>query len=252
MQITNRRLKKIMAKKEYPFEFPPNQHQDCQTLTELTIEHLPHDGSLGRVLRFHKDSFVWQPDDVQDKIYFLQQGQIAIFFSDTEGREVVLQKVEVGKPFGELCFCGKYKLRGSLARAVQPSEVVAVSLADFMDYMQMNREVLAALVWTYCVRLADAQRRVEILANRGAEERLGHLLIHLALSQNQKYGEPPSEIGVVTIPISHNELAQMAAMSRPHVSVTMKKLRERGFVDYGRNRPLIVNLPVLRKHLTGE
>ena len=241
-----------MAKKEYPFEFPPNQHQDCQTLTELTIEYLPRDGSLGRVLRYRKGAFVWQPDDLQDKIYFLQQGQIAIFFSDSEGREVVLQKVDVGKPFGELCFCGKYKLRGSLARAVAPSEAVAVSLADFMDYMQTNREVLAALVWTYCVRLADSQRRVEILANRGAEERLGHLLLHLALTQNQKYGEPPGEIGAVTILISHNELAQMAAMSRPHVSVTMNKLRGRGFVDYGRNRPLMVNVPVLRKHLTGE
>ncbi len=241
-----------MAKKEYPFEFPPDQHQDCQTLTELTIEHLPQDGSLGRVLRYRKGAFVWQPDDLQDKIYFLRQGEIAILFGDPEGREVVLQKVDVGKPFGELCFCGKYKLRGSTARAVAPSEAVAVSLADFMDYMQANREVLAALVWTYCVRLADAQRRVEILANRGAEERLGHLLLHLALSQNQKYGEPPGEIGAVTIPISHKELAQMAAMSRPHVSVTMNKLRRRGFVDYERNRPLTVNVPALRKHLTGE
>lgn len=241
-----------MAKRKYPFEFPPNQHQDCQTLTELTIEHLPTDGSLGRVLSYDKGAFVWQPDDVQDKIYFLQKGQIVIFFSDAEGREVALQKVDAGKPFGELCFCGKYKLRGSTAHALMPSETVAVSLTDFMDYMQTNRDVLAALVWTYCVRLADAQRRFEILANRGAEERLGHLLLHLALSQNQKYGEPPSEIGMVTIPISHNELAQMAAMSRPHVSVTMKKLRESGFVDYGRNRPLMVNVPVLRKHLTGE
>ncbi len=241
-----------MAKKEYPFEFPPNQHRDCQTLTELTIDYLPHDGSLGRLLRYRKDSFVWQPDDIQDKIYFLQNGQIAILFGDPEGREVVLQMVEVGKPFGELCFCGKYKLRGSLARAVAPSEAVAVSLADFMDYMQTNREVLAALVWTYCVRLADSQRRVEILAKRGAEERLGHLLLHLALTQEQKYGELPGEIVTVTISMSHNELAQMAAMSRPHVTVTMNKLRARGFVNYGRNSPLMIDVRALRKHLTGE
>jgi len=241
-----------MAKKEYPFEFPPRQHQDCQTLTELTIEHLPHDGSLGRVLRYHKNSFVWQPHDIQDKIYFLQKGQIAILFGDREGREVVLQTVDVGKPFGELCFCGKYKLRGSIARAVAPSEAVAVGLADFMDYMQANREVLAALVWTYCVRLADSQRRIEILANRGAEERLGHLLLHLAVSQNQKYDEPQGEVGMVMLAISHNELAQLAAMSRPHVSVTMNKLRERGFVDYGRSRSLMVDVPALRKHLTAE
>ncbi len=241
-----------MAKKEYPFEFPPNQHQDCQTLTELTIAHLPPDGSLGKFSRYRKGTDVWRPDDVQDRIYFLQRGDVAIFLSDPEGREVVLQTVETGKPFGELCFCGKHKYRGSIARAVAPSEAVAVHLADFMDYMQMNREVLAALVWTYCVRLADAQKRVEILANRGAEERLGRLLLHLATSQIQKYNESKSDVGIVALPISHNELAQMAAMSRPHVSVTMSKLRTRGFVDYERNRPLAVNVPALRKYLTGE
>ncbi len=241
-----------MALKEYPFEFPPNQHQDCQTLTELTIEHLPRDGSLGHIFSYRKGDYVWQPDDVQNQIYFLQQGEIAIFISDPDGREVVLQTIDVGKPFGELCFCGKYKLRGSIARALAPSETVAISLNDFMDYMQVNREILAALVWTYCVRLADAQRRVEILANRGAEERLGHLLLHLAMMQNQKYGEPAGEIGAVSFVISHNKLAQMAAMSRPHVTVTMNKLRERGFVNYGRNRLLTVNVPALRKHLTGE
>ena len=238
--------------KEYPFEFPPNQHQDCQTLTELTIEHLPRDGTLGRPYNYHKGDYVWQPDDIQDRIYFLQHGEVAIFISDPDGREVVLQAIEVGRPFGELCFCGKYKLRGSIARAVAPSEAVAISLGDFMDYMQTNREVLAALVWTYCIRLADAQRRVEILANRGAEERLGHLLLHLAISQNQKYGEPATAVGVVSLAVSHNELAQMAAMSRPHVTVTLNKLRSHGLVNYGRNRMIVVNVPALRKRLTGE
>ena len=144
-----------MAKKEYPFEFPPNQHADCETLTELTVEHLPHDGSLGRIFGYRKSSYIWMPDDRSDKIYFLQKGNVAIFFNDSEGRETIVHNVEAGKAFGELCFCGKHDKRGSTARAVAASETVAVTLADFMDYMQHNREVLAVLVWTYCVRLAE-------------------------------------------------------------------------------------------------
>lgn len=242
-----------MTKKEYPFEFPPNQHQDCQTLSELTVEHLPHDGSLGRIFAHQKNSFVWLPDDRSDKIYFLQKGQVVIYFSDSEGHEAIVQNVEEGKAFGELCFCGKHTYRGSTARAVAESETVAVTIGDFMNFMQTNREVLAALVWTYCVRLADAQRRVQILANRGAEERLAHLLLHLAMTQNQKYGAAvAAENDKVVLSLSHNDLAQMAAMSRPHVSVTMNKLREKGFVEYQRNLPLTVNISKLKKHLTGE
>ena len=241
-----------MTKQQYPFEFPPNQHTDCETLSELTIEHLPHDGSLGRIFGHRKNSYIWMPDDRSDKIYFLQKGQIVILFSDAEGHETIVQNVDEGKTFGELCFCGRYDKRGSTARAVADSETVAVTLVDFMDYMQTNREVLAALVWTYCVRLADAQRRVEILANRGAEERLAHLLLHLAVTKNQKYGATTRENDKVVLELSHNDLAQMAAMSRPHVSVTMNKLREKGFVEYARNLPLTVNMVKLGKFLTGE
>lgn len=241
-----------MAKKIFPFEFPPDQHADCRALSELTIEHLPRDGSLGRVSRYRKNSFVWLPDDRSDKIYFLRKGQIVIFFSDSEGRETVVQSVEEGKAFGELCFCGKYDKRGSTARAAAQSEAVAVTLNDFLDYMQTRREVLAALIWTYCVRLADAQRRVEILANRGAEERLASLLLHLAMMQNQEYGARTEATGKIILPFSHKDLAQMAAMSRPHVTVTMNRLRDKNFVEYERNRPLVVNVSKLKKYLTGD
>lgn len=241
-----------MTKKEYPFEFPANNHKDCRTLTELAVEHLPLDGSLGRILDYPKNSFIWYPDDRQDKIYFLQKGQIVVFFGDSEGHEAIVQNVEEGKAFGELCFCGKYTERGSTARAALPSETVAVTLNDFMDYMQLNREVLAALVWTYCVRLADAQRRFEILSYRSAEERLEHLLLHLAVMKNQNYGEPQSKNDEVILSITHNDIAKMAAMSRPHVSVTMKNLKQKGFVDYGRSLPLTINVSKLEKHLIGK
>lgn len=241
-----------MTLREYPFEFPPGEHQNCRTLTELTLDHLPRDGSLGRLRRYRKGADVWQPDDRPDCLYFLQQGRVAIVISDAEGHEVLLRAVGVGQPFGELCFCGKYKQRGSFASAVAASEVVEIKLADFMDYMLTNREVLAAFIFTFCIRLSDAEQRIEILANRGAEARLGRLLLHLATSRRDNISEPVEMAGEVALPVSHDELAQMAAMSRPHVTHTMGKLRRRGLVRYERGRPLVVDVLALRSHLTGE
>lgn len=40
--------------KKYPAEFPKGEHQNCQTLTDLVLEHLPRDGSQGRARRFAK------------------------------------------------------------------------------------------------------------------------------------------------------------------------------------------------------
>ncbi|MBA3569807.1 MAG: helix-turn-helix domain-containing protein [Pyrinomonadaceae bacterium] len=53
----------------------------------------------------------------------------------------------------------------------------------------------------------------------------------------------------IQLSVSHDELAKMAAMSRPHVTVTMGAFRRRGLVRYGRNCPLGVNVEALTKHL---
>jgi CRP-like cAMP-binding protein len=89
---------------------------------------------------------------------------------------------------------------------------------------------------------------VEFLAYRGAEERLGRVLLHIAATR----GKPSDTVsGQTVLPVSHGELAQMAAMSRPHVTVTMGKLRRRGLVNYERNKPLTIDAEALSIYLTG-
>lgn len=235
--------------KRYAPEFPPGSHQNCRTLTELTLDHMPRDGSRGRLWSYRKNAHAWQPDDRADSIYLLLRGQIAEIVTDLEGHEVIVRVIEAGEPFGELCFCGgPTKVRRTFARAVRASEAVEINLAVFTEFLQENRDVLAAFVFTLCIRLTDAERRIEALAQRSAEQRLGRLLLHLATSRGQPEAGGAGEI---VLPISHDELAQMAAMSRPHVTVTMGKLRRRGLVRYERNRPLVVKVEALTKYLLG-
>jgi CRP/FNR family transcriptional regulator len=225
-------------------------HRDCEVLTGLTIDSVPRDDSLGQTRSVRKGGDVWKPDDRSDGIFFLQSGQVTIVSSDRDGRELVLGVIEAGEPFGELCFCApkKHFLRGTYARAVAKSEVLEIKLDDFLSFLQTSRNLLQAFIFTFCCRLSDCQRRVEFLAYRGAEERLGLVLLHAAATRGKSSNELQ---GQTVLPISHNELAQMAAMSRPHVTVTMGKLRRRGLVRYERNKPLTVDTKALNIYLTG-
>ena len=108
---------------------------------------------------------------------------------------------------------------------------------------------MTSFVFTFCMRLSEAEQRLEVLANRGAEERLGRLLLQLAASLDKSSGARGDE---VTLYVSHDELAQMSAISRSHVTVTMGKFRERGLVRYERGFPLAVNVGSLTAYLSGE
>ncbi len=220
-----------------------SQHLPCQTLTGFTLEHLPRDGSLGRVKRYRKGAVIWYPDDLADRIYFLRRGHVAVLMSDADGHEVILRMVSAGEPFGELCFCAQeHGIRHTEGRARADSDVLEIKHTDFVSYVRRSRDTLTAFLFTFCEQLSDMERRVAVLTHRGAEARLGHLLLQLANARGTHEGK-------VVLYVSHAELAQMAAMSRAHVTVTLGKFRQRGVVQYARNRPLVVNVPVLKAHV---
>jgi CRP-like cAMP-binding protein len=240
--------------KRYKLQFPHGEHEDCRALTELTAEHLPPDGSLGRLRRYRPKSDVWQPDDRADRIYFLLRGRVVISAGSADGGEVTVSVVEPGQPFGELCFCGgPTEYRRTTAGAESESEAREIKVGDFVDYVRANREVFAAVLFTFCIRLGEVEKRLALFAYRNAGERLGRLLLHLAASAKaRRPSQAKTDDGKVTLAVTHEELARMAVMSRQRVTITMGELRRRGLVGYGRNQPLVVNVPALADYLADD
>lgn len=235
-----------MSEEEDRHLFP--EHRDCETLTGLMVEHLPRDGSIGRERRYGKGADMWVPGDRADTLFFLRSGQVTIMHSDGGHGGAITRVVGEGEPFGELCVCAaRGGTRGTVARAAVESEVLEVPQEDFLRFLRRDREAFLKFVVTFCIRLSEAERRNEVLAHRGAEDRLGHLLLLLATSRGTAASEEGQ--GKKALEASHDELAREAALSRSHVTVTMGRFRKRGLVAYGRGRPLVVDVPALEDFL---
>jgi len=165
-----------------------------------------------------------------------------------EHRPVLLRTIEAGQAFGELCLCtSRARTRGTTASALIACEAIEIKLSQFLGYLRQHREALEALVCTLCSRLTEAEHRVEVFAHRGAEQRLGRLMLRLgsAGSRDRRLDRKDT----VTLSLSHNELARMAGMSRSHVTVTLGRLRRRGLLRYQREGPLRVDVPALIVYL---
>lgn len=242
--------------KVYEPRFGYKKHEDCQSLTQLTIENLPRDGTVGRSYRFRRGTDVWQPDDRADRLYFLLQGEVGLVVGDRDGRELLLRVVGVGEPFGELCFCGgETERRRDTARAHAESMIVEVRPDDLLSHMQQNREGLGALVTTFCIRIGEAERRIGVLAQRGAAERLGKLLLQLATPQAGAPAGAKDGVQIAphtaTLVMTHDELARMAALSRQQVTLTLGAFRRRGLVSYDRTSPLTIHVEQLVAYIDG-
>jgi CRP-like cAMP-binding protein len=222
-------------------------HGACGQLVALTLQHLPRDRTLGSLRRYEKGEKIWAPEDFADRVYFLKKGQVVIRTGTIQGRDFVLQLVPPKHPFGELCCCAVAGgLRHSAAYAITASAVIEISLNDFLQYLTAHPGALLAFMVSLCVRLTESQRSTEMLSYRGAEARIGRLLLQLTARRGRAETKDSAE---VTLQVSHQELAEMAAMSRAHVTVTLGKLRKGRLIRYGRNRSLVVNPSSLEQHL---
>jgi CRP-like cAMP-binding protein len=122
-------------------KFP--HHLDCEALTGITVDHLPHDGSLGRVRRYTKGTYVWQADDAADRIYFLRRGRVAVMTGTPEHRPVLLRTIEANQSFGELCLCTtRARTRGTTASALIACEAIEIKLSQFLGYLRQNPKAL--------------------------------------------------------------------------------------------------------------
>jgi CRP-like cAMP-binding protein len=235
-------------KEPLDLKFPHGEHEDCRALTEITIDNLPTDERFGTLLKFPRGAFVWQPDDRADKLYFLKSGRVGIAGIDRNGNEVILGIIVGGEPFGELCFCGGVtERRNSIARATADSVILEITLEDFLDYMRQTDEILGKFLFTICIRLAHAERRIGILAMRGVEERLGHALLHLAQTRGVPINSDHND--ELKLAATHEELSGMTALSRQRVTIMMNRFRKLGLVRYSRTQPLVININLLARHI---
>lgn len=218
-------------------------HRGCEHLSKLLRERLKESPHFSRTHRFQSGELIWQPGDPADAVHLLSQGTVELSQGEGKG-SVLIRRVQAGEPFGELCVCEERGgQRRSHAVAVDESESTLIRLDDFFAAVQESGEMLRSLVFTFCERLSDAEGRLEVLAQRDAEQRVARLLLHLATTDGVRRD---SESGRVALYCSHDQLARQAAMSRSHMTVVLGRFRDRGLVDYAPNRPLVLDEAALK------
>jgi CRP/FNR family cyclic AMP-dependent transcriptional regulator len=220
-------------------------HQACQALSANIVEHTLSRSGRARRKEYASGSTIWQPSDLPDRLFRLQSGRVHIVAVSGEGQEHLYRAVVPGELFGEICFCAhRHEPHGTFARCLGRSEVWATSYDDFRRSIRDDASLADSVIQTFCTRVSEAEQRVQILACRDARERLARLLLHLAVMKTPRSTELGEETALT---ITHSDLAAMAALSRPHVSVLMTEFRGRRLVSYGRNGPLRVLTARLRR-----
>jgi CRP-like cAMP-binding protein len=181
-----------------------------------------------------------------DRVYRLEAGHLSIVGADEAGRELLLRTISPGEWFGDYCLCpGQHWPHPAVeARADENCQVLEVRHDRWLRDLAGSPTAIREFVTRTCARLAQTDRRLIMLARRGADERIGMLLLDQAAAD-----APSSPRGFGRVTLTHAEIATAAAMTRPHVSVTFARFRRKGLIKYRRHESIFVNLKRLRTYV---
>jgi CRP-like cAMP-binding protein len=210
-------------------------------LASLTDDARDRVLQAARLRRFAKGEVVFHDGDSGDALHLVRSGRLAVRVSLISGDTATLSVLSPGEAFGELALLGDGRDRTATVTALEPSETLVLSRAAFNALRSQHAGVDQLLVELLGRRVDELSRLLVEALYVGVDHRVIHRLVDLV----EAYGVDAK--GATTIPITQDDLADMAGTTRPSANQVLQRLVATGTVALGRGRIEILDLDDLRR-----
>ncbi|MBZ5667848.1 MAG: Crp/Fnr family transcriptional regulator [Acidobacteriia bacterium] len=153
-------------------------------------------------------------------VYLLRSGRVRL----ASGREAIVDYLVPGDFFGEKCLLPP-PLRGQIATALSPVQVLAFRRAELLDRLQNDRRFALQLLKSLALRVYRYELTIRDSVTERAEQRLARLLFRFL----------PARAGSGWIRLefspTNSELAKTIGTTRWRIAHFMRKFKQLGWLD---------------------
>ncbi len=218
-------------------------------LGHLTPEELDRLLAPARVERLDAGRVLFRKGDPGDRLYVVLAGRISIGTASEEGKEVVFNVLGRGEVFGEIALLDG-KARTADATAMAESHLLVLERKDFMPFLESHPEVAARLIAVLCERVRWVSQSYEDALFMDLPARLAKRLLLLAETDGEPVdgatGESAAAIRI-EFPLSQQELAKMAGVSRESVNKLLRTWQNQGLIAHDHSHVTILDSARLRR-----
>ncbi len=212
-------------------------------LGHLMPEELDDLLAPARVERFDEGRVLFRKGDPGDKLYVVLAGRISIGTTSEDGKEVVFNVLGRGEVFGEIALLDG-KARTADATAMAECHLLVLERKDFMPFLESHPEVAARLIAVLCERVRWVSQSYEDALFMDLPARLAKRLLILA----ESYGEPAGATATrIEFPLSQQELAKMAGVSRESVNKLLRAWQAQGLIAHDHSHVTILDPARLKR-----
>jgi len=178
---------------------------------------------------FSRGGVIFTEGDEGTELFVVVSGRIAIANRSIDGRESVVALMERGDLFGDMAlFDGRP--RSADARALEPSEVIAIPFDLLRSIYEAKPELLWNVVEMLAMRLRNTDEQLADSVFLDVTGRTAKRLLELA-----------GEADEFSLPITQEELAGMVGASRERVNKAIASFVRLGWIEQSDRRYRITN-----------
>ncbi len=187
--------------------------------------------SRGRRERYARGEFVFRTGEPSECAYLLLDGRIKIFQMTAPGREAILWFCLPGELFGlaEMVGGGGRPIN---AQACEACDVLSVRRQEFQALVETHPRIALLSMQMLASRLRALGETFANLVADDADTRIAKLILRLAAVHGERHGRDVR----LGLPLTHQEIANMAGTSRQTATQVMNDLKRRGLLGIDGHR----------------
>jgi CRP/FNR family transcriptional regulator, cyclic AMP receptor protein len=191
--------------------------------------------------RFGRGEVLFHEGDLGDSVHQIRTGSVAVRVTTSEGALATLVVLGPGDFFGELGLLLSHRTRTATAVALEPTETEALAYSTFDALRLREPSVDRFLLGLLAGQVDRLSHRLLEALYVSVDRRVARRLLDLVAI----YGGTAA--GPVTVPLTQNELADLAGGSRPTVNEILQRLAAQGAVSLGRGRVVVQDRAALER-----
>ena len=184
--------------------------------------------------RVRRGEFVFRAGEPATCLNLLAEGRVKVVREDEGGHEVIVRLIRPGEVFGG---AGAWEEATYPASALAQADAVVLQLpvAAFRARVGAHPALALAIIRILAGRLREAEARIEQLQTERVEQRIARAVLRLA----GKTGVRTAGGIRLGVPLSRQDLAELAGTTLSTASRTLAAWGREGIVDVGRQRVTI-------------
>jgi CRP/FNR family transcriptional regulator, cyclic AMP receptor protein len=214
-----------------------------KVLSEFSLFRVLNDSELSKVAdiaitrEWKKHSHVFLQGDPLENVYFIYDGKIKIYKTDTNGKEQIVSILKKGEMFPHVGFFRKGDYP-AFAEVLEASTLITVPISQFENVLIENPELCIKVFNVLGEKIVDLQNRLEEQILNNTYEQIIKLLIRLA----QNHGKELNN-GTILLKaeFTNKDLANMIGTTRETISRTLTKMKKDELLTEDKDGNLIMD-----------